>query len=352
MAHYDKRLRPCRKQRTYADSISSAEALLMRPLQMLQEVLCKSALYGHYEVVRYLLQLGVPPPSYDLNGLDNQGTILYEAIRNGYTIEDPRRDIATLLYVFGAPFYSRARLHDELLTDWDDRLQAENLYRVMTSIHNYEDDLEPPGPLLTEWLTNLPPRNTEVVSHRFLPEYGTTMLLPQLSPNLGASVATSLPPRPPPPKCACGLPLGVLDDFRQGVRGLRCTWAKHSAPHHWRTLRRWVEMRVVAFYWLGCTLERVCAPGGRLRAADQRAFRREFDWRPVSKRRMLDDDFTEDETERSALRLYRYHSPPPVYLPTSPPSPPAPPNTPIYSPDTDAVFSLEILTPVSSPIWF
>ena len=72
------------------------------------------------------------------------------------------------------------------------------------------------------------------------------------------------------------------------MRGLRWAWAKHSASHHWRTLRRWAKARAIAFYWLGRALKRTCAPGGARRAADLRAFRRDFNWVVPSRCRLID----------------------------------------------------------------
>ena len=318
-----------RKPVPYEDSISRAEALLAAPLETLQRMLCYTVLNGAYEDVSYLLQMGVPPPNHDTWD-DVDGTLLYHAVVNGDDF------VASLLYIYGASFFSPKSLRDHGLPDCDIEEQG----KILCAVLEWRGDVDV-DPVLARWLRHLPPRFTlEVASHRFLAAHGTTDLLPQLAPGTDASVApTYLPVPPPPPSGApySRLCLEALYDFRQGVRGLRWAWAKHSARHHWRTLRRWARMRSAAFYWFGRMVERTCGPGGARRAADRRAYRRDFDWRrPASKRRMLDGGVSEDEATQPAFRLYRYHSPPPAYSPTSPAYSPThssySPSAPTYSP--------------------
>ena len=342
-----------RTPRPYETSISRAESMLAAPLTALQGLLCEAAMEGDYDGAAYLLRLGVPP-SNDDTWEGEGGTLLTETIIQGHDL------VASLLYTYGASFYNAGFLEHHQLTHWDDQAQADNLCRVL------EADSHAPDPLLVRWLRHLPARNPEVASHRFLPEHGTTPLCSQLARGLGASVAPSMPARPPlPPQFnpySYAL-LETIDDFRQGVMQLRCAWAKHKAPHHWHTLRVWARMRSAAFYWYGRMVQRACGPGGPQRAADKRAFRRDFDWRPASKRRMLDDGFSEDEAKQPAFRLNRYHSPPPDYSPThssyslsapvyltpsptySPTSPTFSPTSPTYSP-TSPSFS-----PTRDAVW-
>ena len=343
-----------RTPRPYETSISRAEAMLAAPLAYLQHWMCEAALEENDTDMAYLLRLGVPPPNRGM--WEEEGdTVLTESIINGHDL------VGSLLYTYGASFYSAEFLMLTQRADWDDQAQADNLRRVL------ELDGFPLDPLLTRWLSHLPARNPEVASHRFLPEHGATALLPQLERGLGASVALSMPARPPHPRLFHVYPrevFEVIDDFRAGVVQLRCAWAKHKAPHHWHTLRVWARFRSAAFYWYGRMLQRVCAPGGPQCAADKRAYRRDFDWRPASKRRMLDDGFTEDESEQPAFRLYRYHSPPPVYSPTSPTysptsptySPTSPSDNPfnwndVHASDDNAALLAGSFTPVHSPTY-
>ena len=272
---------PYRKRLPYGDSISRAEALLAAPLNNLQQMLCFAATEGAYDEVAYLLAMGVPPPVWD--SLDG-GSLIYETLKAGHLV------VANLLYAHGAPIYSQ-----EL--DWGDESQGRSLCRLL------EEEVAPAAldPSIWRWLNSLPERAPQVASHRFLPAHGTTNVIPQFAPRLRASVLPSyLPARPPPPS-GPALPLwclDALDDFRQRVCGLRWAWAKHSASHHWRTLRRWAKARAIAFYWLGRALERTCAPGGARRAADLRAFRRDFNWVVPWRCRLIDMGYPDHAAEQ------------------------------------------------------
>ena len=283
--------RPYRKRLPYGDSISRSETLLAAPLEQLQQVLYFTATEGAYDVVAYLLAMGVPPPVCDLlDGDLDGGSLIYLTLKAGHL------GVANLLYAHGAPIYSYD-WDDGYSYDWDDETQGRSLCRLM------EEEVAPAALDLSirRWLNSLPERAPQVASHRFLPAHGTTNVIPQFAPRLRASVLPSyLPVRPPPPP---GAPwalrcLDALDDFQQGVRGLRWAWAKHSASHHWRTLRRWAKARAIAFYWLGRALERTCAPGGARRAADLRAFRRDFTWIVPSRCRLIDMGYPDHAAEQ------------------------------------------------------
>ena len=179
--------RPYRKRLPYGDSISRYETLLAAPLEQLQQVLYFTATEGAYDVVAYLLAMGVPPPVCDLlDGDLDGGSLIYLTLKAGHL------GVANLLYAHGAPIYSYD-CDDGYSYDWDDETQGRSLCRLM------EEEVAPAALDLSirRWLNSLPERAPQVASHRFLPAHGTTNVIPQFAPRLRASVVPSyLPARP------------------------------------------------------------------------------------------------------------------------------------------------------------
>lgn len=64
----------------------------------------------------------------------------------------------------------------------------------------------------------------------------------------------------------------VVHDMWEAVGRLRREEAKGLAPYNWRTLRRAVRMRGIAFYWLGLAQVTQCATDGAGRRADKAAY--------------------------------------------------------------------------------
>lgn len=84
---------------------------------------------------------------------------------------------------------------------------------------------------------------------------------------------------PPPnlPKWPSGCKITkIVHGYWECVANERRREAKLRVPRNWRKVRSWAKVRFIAMFWLGKTQERLCAPGGTGRAADLKAYRKEF----------------------------------------------------------------------------
>ena len=81
------------------------------------------------------------------------------------------------------------------------------------------------------------------------------------------------------PPAATGLPahadMAVLE-YWDRMGKLRRVEARQLVSHNWNTVRKWVVMRSVVFWLMGKAQERLCAPGGGGRLADEQNYCLQF----------------------------------------------------------------------------